>query len=161
MTVSNIIQDPVALALVIEAEFSEPVERVWQLWSDPRRLERWWGPPTYPATMTVFEFNPGGNVSYYMTGPAGEIERGWWHFTSIEAPYRIEFDNGIADESGSPRPGVPSMKVRAALREETAGATRMTVVVQFPSTEAMELFMTMGMKEGISAAISQMDALLD
>ena len=109
--------------------------------------------------MTKFDFTPGGNVAYFMTGPAGEIEPGWWHFTLIEAPHRIEFDNGIADETGAPRAGVPSMIVRVILSEVTPETTRMTVLTEFPSIEAMETFMTMGIKEGLSAAIGQMDVL--
>ena len=38
------------LTLTITAEFNAPVTRVWELWENPRLLERWWGPPTYPAT---------------------------------------------------------------------------------------------------------------
>jgi len=122
-------------------------------------LERWWGPPTYPATMTLFEFEPGGDVRYFMSGPAGEIAPGWWHLTLIEAPHRIEFDNGVADDTGSPRKDLPSMKVRVALSEETPGTTRMVIETLFPSTEAMETFLTMGMKEGLTGAVSQMDVL--
>ena len=51
MTVTNVHKDPEALTMTITAEFDAPVERVWQLWADPRQLERWWGPPTYPATV--------------------------------------------------------------------------------------------------------------
>jgi uncharacterized protein YndB with AHSA1/START domain len=159
MTVSSVTTDPVALTMTIVANFNESVERVWELWSNPRLLERWWGPPTYPATMTLFEFVPGGKVSYFMSGPAGEVEPGWWQFTLIEAPHRIEFDNGIADEGGLPRKDMPSMKVRVALDEAAPGTTRMVVETQFPSTEAMEIFLTMGMKEGLSSAIGQMDVL--
>ena len=51
MTVINVQKDPEHLTFSITAEFDVPVERVWQLWSDPRQLERWWGPPTYPSTV--------------------------------------------------------------------------------------------------------------
>ena len=45
MTVVSVDRDLDELTLVLVAEFEAPVERVWQLWSDPRQLERWWGPP--------------------------------------------------------------------------------------------------------------------
>ena len=51
MTVTNVTKDTEALTLTLDAEFAAPPERVWQLWADPRQLERWWGPPAYPATM--------------------------------------------------------------------------------------------------------------
>ena len=53
MTVTAVRKDPQTLTMTLDAEFDAPPERVWQLWADPRQLERWWGPPTYPATVTV------------------------------------------------------------------------------------------------------------
>jgi uncharacterized protein YndB with AHSA1/START domain len=52
MTVTAVRKDPHALTMTIDAEFDASLERVWQLWADPLQLERWWGPPTYPATFT-------------------------------------------------------------------------------------------------------------
>ena len=50
MPVTNVQKDPATLTLTITSEFDASVEQVWRLWSDPRRLERWWGPPGYPTT---------------------------------------------------------------------------------------------------------------
>jgi uncharacterized protein YndB with AHSA1/START domain len=52
MTVTAVRKDSEKLTMTLEAEFDASVDRVWQLWADPRQLERWWGPPTYPATFT-------------------------------------------------------------------------------------------------------------
>ncbi len=46
MTVISSHKDPEALTLTIVAEFNAGAERLWQVWEDPRQLERWWGPPT-------------------------------------------------------------------------------------------------------------------
>ena len=51
MTVTAVRKDPESRTLTLEAEFDASAERVWELWADPRQLERWWGPPTYPATV--------------------------------------------------------------------------------------------------------------
>jgi uncharacterized protein YndB with AHSA1/START domain len=69
MTVTAVRKDPQALTMTLEAEFDTSAERVWQLWADPRQLERWWGPPTYPATFTEHDLVPGSRVTYHMTGP--------------------------------------------------------------------------------------------
>ena len=53
MTVTSVRKDTEALSMTLEAEFDVPAKRVWQLWEDPRQLEQWWGPPTYPATVTT------------------------------------------------------------------------------------------------------------
>lgn len=46
------------LTLTITAEFTAPVDRVWQVYADPRQLEQIWGPPTYPATFVVSTSSP-------------------------------------------------------------------------------------------------------
>ena len=71
MTVTAVRKDPQTLTMTLEAEFDASPERVWQLWADPRQLERWWGPPTYPATFTRHDLAPGSRVEYHMTGPDG------------------------------------------------------------------------------------------
>ena len=72
MTVAHVRRDPEALTMTITAELDATVERAWQLWADPRQLERWWGPPTYPATVVDHDLTAGGRVSYFMTGPDGD-----------------------------------------------------------------------------------------
>ena len=72
MTVTNVHKDPDALTMAITVELDATVERAWQLWADPRQLERWWGPPGYPATFVDHDLVGGGRVTYFMTSPEGE-----------------------------------------------------------------------------------------
>lgn len=148
-----------ALSFTLVAEFDAGVERVWQIWEDPRQLERWWGPPTWPATFERFEFQPGGKANYYMTGPEGEKAGGWWRFTTIDAPQNLEFDDGFADEDGAPVEAMGT--THAAVRlEDIGGRTRMTIMSTFESEEQMEEMVKMGMEEGMGEAAGQIDALL-
>ena len=82
MTVTRVDKDDDHLTLTLVADFDAPVERVWELWADPQKLERWWGPPSYPATFEEHHLTPGGSVKYYMTGPEGERFGGWWRVSS-------------------------------------------------------------------------------
>ncbi|MDQ0276869.1 uncharacterized protein YndB with AHSA1/START domain [Arthrobacter silviterrae] len=159
MTVISSTQSPEALSLTIVAEFSAGVERVWQLWEDPRQLERWWGPPTWPATFETFDFQPGGKASYYMTGPDGTKARGWWRFTAIGAPDRLELEDGFADDDGNPVEEVGSARMSTAL-EDTGAGTRMTVTSTFANADQMEKMIQMGMEEGMGEAMGQIDAIL-
>lgn len=102
MTVIESRKDLSNLTLTFVAEFDAEVAKVWQIWEDPRKLERWWGPPTWPATFTHYEFVPGGDVKYHMTGPSGETAGGWWKIVSIAEPTRLEFVDGFADAEGNP-----------------------------------------------------------
>jgi uncharacterized protein YndB with AHSA1/START domain len=159
MTVISSQKNAEALSFTVVAEFDAGAERVWQVWEDPRKLERWWGPPTWPATFDSHDFVSGGKASYYMTGPEGEKSRGWWRFTAIEAPHRLEFDDGFADENGDP---VPAMGTSHAVMELEAvdNRTRMTMVSTFDSAESLEKVLAMGMEEGMKQALDQIDANL-
>ncbi|MFI1397976.1 SRPBCC domain-containing protein [Streptomyces sp. NPDC020681] len=160
MTVIDVQKNPEALALKLTARFDAPPARVWQIWQDPRQLERWWGPPTYPATVIDHELTPGGTVTYCMTGPEGDKHYGWWRILSVDAPHRLEFDDGFADDSGRPNPDLPTTTIRVQLTADGDAGTVMTVESTFPTTEAMEQLVSMGMAEGMAAAMGQIDALL-
>ena len=159
MTIVSSTQDPDALTFVVVAELAAPPSRVWQVWADPRQLERWWGPPTWPATFEQHDFVAGGSSRYYMTGPEGEKARGWWRFVALDEPRSLEFEDGFSDESGAPNPQMPTIRGRVAFEEIPAG-TRMTVTSQFASAEQMEQLVSMGMVEGMNEAVSQIDGIL-
>jgi uncharacterized protein YndB with AHSA1/START domain len=159
MTVISSQKNAETLSFTVVAEFDAGVERVWQVWEDPRQLERWWGPPTWPATFDGHDFVSGGQASYFMTGPEGEKSRGWWRFTAIEAPHRLEFDDGFADENGDPIPAMGTS--HAVMRLEAVGnRTRMTLVSTFDSADALEKVLAMGMEEGMKQAMGQIDGIL-
>lgn len=159
MGVTRIEKDPEARTMTLVAQFDAPVDRVWEVWADPRQLERWWGPPTYPATVVEHDLTPGGGVAYFMTGPEGDKPRGWWRVLDVQAPRRLEFEDGFADDAGNPNPDLPTTIVRVTL-DEHEGGTRMSIESAFPSREAMEQMLTMGMEEGITAAVDQIDGLV-
>jgi uncharacterized protein YndB with AHSA1/START domain len=160
MSVISVDRDVAGLTMSVVAEFDAPVGRVWKLWDDPRQLEKWWGPPTYPATVVDHDLTPGGRVNYYMTGPDGDQPRGWWRVIAVDPPHRLEFEDGFSDAAGKPNPEMPTMIIRVALDERPGGGTRVTIATKFSSAEDMEQLMAMGMEEGMAAAMGQMDALV-
>jgi uncharacterized protein YndB with AHSA1/START domain len=159
MPVTNVEKDPAALTMAITAEYDAPVERCWQLWADPRQLERWWGPPTYPATFVDHDLTPGCFATYFMTGPEGDKPHGWWRILSVDAPHGLEVEDGFGDEPGNPG-DMPVMKLRVRLADRSGGGTRMTIETTFPSREAMEQILAMGMEEGMTEALGQIEGVL-
>lgn len=160
MTVTDVRKDTEALTMTITAQFDAPITRIWEMWEDPRLLERWWGPPTYPATVVEHSLAPGGTVTYFMTGPEGDRYHGWWRVRTVEAPSLIEFEDGFADDDGNPSLELPTMTVRVTL-VEGGGTTRMDIESVFPSLEAMEQILAMGAEEGMTQALGQIDDLLE
>jgi len=159
MSITSFTKDLDNLTLTLVADFDAPIERVWQLWADPRQLERWWGPPTYPATVEQHDLTPGGDVTYYMTGPEGEKHRGWWRIKSVNPPKSLEFTDGFADQDGKPIVDMPISTMHMQLTEHDGG-TRMELRSTFESREQMQQLLDTGTAEGLQQAVGQMDALI-
>ena len=159
MTVISSNTNAEQLTLELVSEFDAAPEQVWDVWQNPRKLERWWGPPGYPATFTRHEFAVGGQSRYHMTGPEGDKHYGWWRIDVLEDPRRLEFANGLAGDDGEPVPGLAPAGGIVEL-EEAGGGTRMLVRTNFVDVEQMERMLGMGMQEGMGMALGQIDGLL-
>lgn len=160
MPITSVSSDPKALTLTIVGEYPVPVERLWDAYADPRQLERFWGPESWPATFTRHDMAVGGQSHYWMAGPDGTKSRGWFHFLKVETGRLIEVDEGFAHDDGRRNEEMPTS--RMAFRFEKAGkGSRMTAVTRFASVEAMELMVDkMQMAEGMRSAMSQIDAVV-
>lgn len=160
MPVTDVTTDPEELTLTLTADFAAPVERLWEAFTDPRQLERFWGPPGWPATFTSFDFQPGGRATYYMTSPRGEKSGGSWEFLSIDAPRGFEVLDAFADESGTPIPDMPVSRMVFSF-DSTDGGSQLRNVTHFTTADALEQVVAMGMIEGATMAMSQLDRVLE
>jgi uncharacterized protein YndB with AHSA1/START domain len=159
MSVTSLDTDYDNLTTTLVADFDTSIDEVWQLWADPRKLERWWGPPGYPSTFEKHDLSPGGEVTYYMTGPEGDQPRGWWRVTSVDPPTSLQFTDGFANEDGTPNEQLPVVDVVMRLSERDGG-TRMELRSTYASREELDKLVGMGMLDGLEQAVGQMDALL-
>lgn len=126
MTFISVEKDAESLTMTIIAQFDAPTTRVWQVWQDPRQLERWWGPPTYPATVVGHDLTPGGRVTYFMTGPEGDAHHGWWSVSAVEAPpllgvHRRLCRRGRQSQSGDARHEHTGQLARGVRRDADGG----------------------------------------
>lgn len=160
MPVTDVSHDPSTLSLTISAEFAAPVERVWAIHADPRQLEKVYGPPSHPATFVHHDLRVGGRAHYFMTAPDGERYYGWWRITEVEEPTRLAFEDGFAaDDTFAPIEEMPVSTNRYEFRASGAG-THATFTSTYDSAEALQQVLDMGVVEGATSAIDQIDALL-
>jgi uncharacterized protein YndB with AHSA1/START domain len=159
MSITSVEKDYDNLAVTLVTEFDAPIEQVWELWSDPRKLERWWGPPTYPATVEKHDLTPGGEILYFMTGPDGDTLRGVWRVMAVDPPTSLEFTDAFADADGMPVEDMPVTTVRVQLTQRDDG-TRMEMRSTFETRDDMEKWVSTGTAEGLQQAVGQIDALL-
>lgn len=159
MPVTSVDSDVEALTMTLVADFPVGPERLWAVFTDPRQLERFWGPPGWPATFDVFDFRVGGRATYFMTSPQGERAGGTWEFTAIDEPRGFEAIDSFADEHGAPIEGMPSMRMVFTF-EATPQGSRLVNVSHFASADALEQVVAMGAVEGSTLAMNQLDAVL-
>lgn len=159
MPVTDISTDAENLTMTLTADFAAPVSRLWSAFTDPRQLERFWGPPGWPARFTAFDLRPGGRVDYAMTSPQGESSRGAWEVLSVTDGTGFDVLDSFVDADGNPMEAFPAMRMTFAFDATDAGS-RLTNVTYFTSAEALEQVVAMGAIEGSRMAMNQLDAVL-
>lgn len=154
MPLTSVTKDAPTLTLTVVGDYPVSQQRLWDAYADPRQLERFWGPPTAPATFTRHDFKVGGRAEYFLTLPDGGKWSGSWKFIVVDP---ISFFEAHDGEENAEDENMPSgMKFTF---ETTPTGSRMTCVTRFSSIEAME-HTAAGMEEGVRAAMPQLDALL-
>lgn len=159
MPLTDVTTDIDTRTLVMTCDFPVSPERLWQVWADPRQLEQWWGPEGYPATVTAHDLTPGGLVKYHMTSPEGEKYPGGWEVLAVDAPHRLELRDFFADADGHPVDTAPTSRMVVEISATGTGA-RMVNTSTWETAEAMQQVLDMGVVEGSSSAVGQLDALL-
>lgn len=158
MPVTDVDRNLDDLTLTITAEFDADAERLWELWADPRQLERWWSPPSHSSTFVEHELAVGARTTYFMTGPDGEKHHGSWRIEEAEPPHRLKIEDDEVDDQGKPEDGGPaSMTVTIA---EADGTARMSIQTRFGDRESMEQTIEMGFEQGLAETLNQVDPLL-
>ena len=159
MPVTSVEKDLDQLTITIVADFPVPVRRLWDAYADPRQIERFWGPPTYPATFLRHEAVAGGRSVYKMTGPEGDEHYGSWDWTAVDAPNSFEVLDNFADATGTPSPDMPTTRMEFVFSSTSEGS-RLVTTSHFASLEQMQQQLDMGMLEGIKEGMSQIDGVL-
>jgi uncharacterized protein YndB with AHSA1/START domain len=95
---------PAERELVITRIFDAPRNSVWQAWTEPERVKKWWGPRVFTAPVVKIDFRVGGEYLYCMRSPDG---RDYWSkgtYREIVVPERIVLTDSFADEKGNTIP---------------------------------------------------------
>lgn len=103
-------------------------ERVWQCWTDPDLLPRWFGPEGFHCQTREIDLRVGGIWRFDMIGPDGKVWPNRHRIASHDRPRRIVF---LLDDDSD---ATPPMEVTVELVAEGAG-TRITQTILFPTTD--------------------------
>jgi uncharacterized protein YndB with AHSA1/START domain len=107
---------------VLRREFAAPRDLVWQAWTQPEHLLRWFGPKGFTLQVGTFEFRPGGEFRYGLKSPDGHEMWGKWIFREIVAPEKLVVVTSFSDAQG----GVTRHPMSATWPLETLATTTFT-----------------------------------
>ena len=66
-TTSNTSDRELRINRVLDA----PIALIWEVWTQPEHIAKWWGPNGFTNTITKMEMYPGGEWDLVMHGPDG------------------------------------------------------------------------------------------
>lgn len=159
MPVTDVTTDAENLTLTITAQFAAPVERIWEIYADPRQLERIWGPPECPATFVDHELVPGARSTYYMDVPEQGRHCGYWDIVEVDPPHRFVVRDGFAHQDFTPNDEMPVGEMDCTFTAHEGG-TRAVFISRNSTRESFQMVLDMGVVEGSTSAINQIDALV-
>ena len=136
--------------LIITRSFGAPARFLFQAWSKPELLKKWFGPVGYPVTMCEMDFRKGGLWRAAMTGPGGKQQTPFGgEYLEIVPNRRIVFSNGFE------LPGAEKM-IMTITFDEKDGRTLLTIRTLFASIAQKATHVGAGMAEGIASGLDQL-----
>jgi uncharacterized protein YndB with AHSA1/START domain len=140
--------------LVVCRTFKAPRKLVFETWSKAEHIARWFGPQPYFVKVLAMDFRPGGRWRFMMCDPDGNDTQAFGgEYREILAPERIVMTDAFE------APGSPVM-VWTVTFEETAGKTALTVHVHFDTAAIRDEYLKMGMEEGLTQCVEQIEGVL-
>ena len=135
-----------------------PKDVVFAMFQNPH-IEKWWGPSTYPVTVSEQDFSVGGTWLYCMTGPEGEQAWGKAIYDEIDAPNKITYRDYFSDANGVIDESLPAGTITMVF-DEREGKTTIASVSTYESADAVTKLVEMGMIDGVTETWKQLERLL-
>ncbi|MFK7697528.1 SRPBCC domain-containing protein [Paenibacillus sp. HJGM_3] len=88
-------------ALVLSRVFNAPRELVFQAWTDPEHLKRWWGPKGFTLDVVQLDLRPGGMFLGSQRSPEGHVMWGKFVYEEISPPDKLVYIQSFCDAEGN------------------------------------------------------------
>ena len=149
-SVMNIREATIDRELVVTRDFDVPARFLFEAYSKPEHLKRWFGPKGYPLTLCEVDFRVGGRFRFAMTGPDGKQNTPFGgEYLEIVANNRIVFDNSFEEPN-------PRKMIMTITFEDHGGKTRLIMHTLFESKAMRDEYVGVGMEEGINSGFDQL-----
>ncbi|WP_437671585.1 SRPBCC domain-containing protein [Sorangium sp. So ce131] len=138
---------------VITRVFDAPARLLFEAYSKPEHIKRWFGPRGWPVTLCEMDFRTGGRFRFAMTGPSGQQNTPFGgEYLEIVQDRKIVYDNGFES------PGAERMIVTVTF-EESGGKTTLTIHTLFGSIAMKNDHLGLGYEQGVGSGLDQLAEL--
>ena len=141
--------------LVFERTFDAPRERVWQAFTDPEIVPRWWGPHGTTTTVVEMDVRPGGKWRYIGSAADRDDVTFYGEYLDVQPPERFEWTFMFDVEGVGPMGGPETHTL-----EEVDGKTKITSIGHMGSVEVLEGALATGMVPGALETWDRLEAVL-
>ena len=145
--------------LIVERTFGAPRDLVWKAFTEPERIEKWWGPREWKTVNKKMEVKPGGVWHYCMTGPDGTESWGKAVYQEISPQDRIVYADAFSDAEGNTNESMPTMVITMEF-QDLSGRTKVSSVTELASAEQIDSLIGMGMVQGLSETWDRLEEFL-
>ena len=149
--------DKATKTVFITREFAADQSLVWDAFTKAEILDQWTAPAPFSAKTKFMDFKVGGRRFYAMVSPEGQEMWAIQKYTSITPKTNFKYLNAFADEEENPQ--LPGSDWDLTFTEQN-GITKVSITIYNDSLERMEKMIEMGFKEGFTASLKNLDALL-
>ena len=156
----NFTVDKAAKKLKIEREFAAPLANVWAAWTQSDLLDQWWAPRPWKTETRSMDFNPGGVWIYAMVGPGGEKHWCRNDYESITPLKNFSGRDAFCDDKANINESMPQSFWENEFSEAAEG-TLVRIAVSYKELADLEKILEMGMQQGLTSALENLDELLD
>ncbi len=157
---TQIIKDLKNKQLKITREFDAPVKEVWNAWTQSDLLDQWWAPKPWKAKTKSMDFREGGFWMYAMVGPDGAEQWCRVDYDKIIPSKSFDGTDAFCDDKGNINHEFPVMHWKCVFNESATG-TRVQIDITFKEEADIATIVEMGFEEGFTAALTNLDELLE
>ncbi|MDB5907214.1 MAG: uncharacterized protein JWP34_1328 [Massilia sp.] len=140
--------------LVLSRLLNAPRTLVFDTFTEPRHINKWWGPNGFTTTTHEMAFEVGGRWRFTMHGPDGTDYPNLIVYTEIVRPERIGYDHGDDVEHAA-----PGFKVKVTF-EDREGKTFLTLRMTVESAARLEEMKKFGAVEGGNQTLERLEQYL-
>jgi len=147
---------PAEEQILITREFDAPRHLVWEAFTTPELVKRWWNAKRGEMTVAEIDLQVGGKWRYVMVTPDG-FEVGFHgEYREVVTGERIvstETYEGVPDDVSEE----DATTINTASFEESDGRTTLTILVQASSKESRDAIIASGMEDGLQDALDLLE----